>query len=233
MKTTIHIARFDPKKDEKPHFETYEVVYEQGMRLLHALEHIKTERDPTLSYRWNCGAGRCGSCAAEVNGKPVLTCKYELLPQEKEITVEPMKVFPLVKDLVVDLTVLREDLKKIPGFKSKQKPFFKIYDYDIEIAKEMKKCIECGICQDVCHVLREHKAAYIGPRFIAKAASLDIHPTDEKKRAVKVEKLGTGYCNVTKCCQQVCPENIRITDNAIIPFKEKIAALHKKELFKK
>jgi succinate dehydrogenase / fumarate reductase iron-sulfur subunit len=199
------------------------------MHMLHAIEHVKNEKDATLAYRWNCGAGRCGSCAAEVNGKPVLLCKYEVRPEIKEYTVQPMKVFPVVKDLVVDLTAMREGLKKIPGFKSGQKPFYKMYDYDSEISREMRKCIECGICQDVCHVLREHKKGYLGPRFAVKAASLDMHPKDSQNRASDMEKAGLGYCNVTKCCQSVCPEKIRITDDAIIPLKEKITELKRKE----
>lgn len=233
MKIKLKVKRCDPEKDKQPHFEKYEIEHEHGMRLLHALEHIKDEKDPTLSFRWNCGAGRCGSCAAEVNGQPVLTCKYEILPNSGEITIGPMKVFPLVKDLVVDLTSMREGLRKIPAFKTTKKPFFKMYDYDVGIAKEMKKCIECGICQDVCHVLREHKTDYAGPRFMAKIASFEMHPYDSNVHAGTAEKSGIGYCNVTKCCQAVCPEKIRITDNAIIPLKEKIAENNRRNFFKK
>lgn len=223
MKIKLKISRFEHGKEKESHLESYFVEYEEGMRLLHAFEHIQKEKDGTISYRWNCGAGKCGSCAVEVNGKPSLACKYEIPKNAKEITIKPLKVFPIVKDLVVDLTSMRNGLKGIPQFKSKQRPFFKMHSYDIEIAKEMKKCIECGICQDVCHVLREHKTDYTGPRFMAKIASLEMHPYDSKNRVATAEKSGIGYCNVTKCCQAVCPEKIRITDDAIIPIKEKIA----------
>ena len=176
MKIRVKICRYDPEKDKAPYFKTYMVDYEPGMRLLHALEHVKNEKEPSLAFRWNCGAGRCGSCAAEVNGRPVLICKYEVPHKAEEIVIEPMKVFPIVRDLVTDLAVMREAQGKIPAFKSAKKPFFKMYDYDIGMAKEMKKCIECGICQDICHVIREHKKNYIGPRFIVKLASFETHP---------------------------------------------------------
>lgn len=233
MKIKLNITKFDPGKEKEPYLKAYEVEYEEGMRLLHAFEHIQKEKDSTLSYRWNCGSGRCGSCAVEVNGKPSLACKYEIPKGATEITVKPLKVFPAVKDLVVDLTPMRDGLKSMQPFKSKQKPFFKMYDYDIEIAKEMKKCIECGICQDVCHVLREHKTDYAGPRFMAKISSREMHPYGSNQNSATAEKSGIGYCNVTKCCQTACPEKIMITDNAIIPLKEKIAESKRINFFKK
>lgn len=223
MKTAVKIERFDPGKDAQPHAETYEVEWEGRTTVLQLLRTIQEKTDGALSFRWNCGAGRCGSCAMEIDGQPALACKYELAPDTAELRLAPMKIFPRVKDLVVDLTSMREGMKKIAGFQSEGRPFFRMYDYDIQVAREMKRCIECGICQDVCHVLREHKKEYAGPRFAVKAASLEMHPADAQKRAEAMEKSGLGYCNVTKCCQSACPEKIRITDNAIIPMKEKIA----------
>jgi len=246
MKIKLKIKRFDPHaRGSAPSatpsvdmFESYEIDCEQGMRLIDAFEFIRKELDGSLSFRWNCGAGRCGSCAVEVNGVPKLACKYKLNEAEKsnenkEITITPMKTFPIVKDLVVDLSSMREGLKKIIPFKPAQKPFYEMHEFDIQTAREMKKCIECGICLDVCHVLREHRADYLGPRFAVKAASLDMHPKDTEQRAKIMEKLGIGFCNVTKCCQTVCPENIRITDDAIIPMKEKITSMKQKEYFKR
>ncbi|HLC68857.1 MAG TPA: 2Fe-2S iron-sulfur cluster-binding protein [Candidatus Bilamarchaeaceae archaeon] len=231
MSVTIKISRSHAKR--AAYTEDYTVEYEKGMTVLMVLEHIRESMDATLSFRWNCRAGRCGSCAMEINGIPALACKAEIPADAKEISVAPMKIFPAVRDLVVDLTPMREGLRKIGGFQSAQKPFFKMHDYDIEIAGEMRRCIECGICQDVCHVLREHKKNYAGPRFAVKAAANEMHPEDRESRAAEMEKLGLGYCNVTKCCQSVCPEKIRITDDAIIPMKEKIAGLQRKEFFKK
>lgn len=251
MKIKLKIKRFDQQKDKEAQLASYEIDCEQGMRLIDAFEYIRKEIDGSLSFRWNCGAGRCGSCAVEVNGVPKLACKYKLENdnENKELTITPMKTFPVVKDLIVDLSSMREGLKSIIPFKPAQKPFYKIphpsdassqstqyfkmHEYDIQMAREMKKCIECGICLDICHVLREHKADYLGPRFAVKAASLEMHPKDTEQRAKLMEKLGIGFCNVTKCCQTHCPENIRITDDAIIPMKEKITSMKQKDFLKR
>jgi succinate dehydrogenase / fumarate reductase iron-sulfur subunit len=91
--------------------------------------------------------------------------------------------------------------------------------------QEFRKCIECFLCQNVCHVLREHhkQAEFAGPRFFVRAAALEMHPLDgEDRLALLKDSLGLGYCNITKCCTEVCPENITITDNAIIPLKERV-----------
>ncbi len=97
---------------------------------------------------------------------------------------------------------------------------------DIDRAQEFHKCIECFLCQDVCHVIRDHevnKLYYAGPRFFVKLASLEMHPLDTvDRRALMREYLGLGFCNITKCCTEVCPEHIKITDNAIIPLKERV-----------
>jgi succinate dehydrogenase / fumarate reductase iron-sulfur subunit len=98
---------------------------------------------------------------------------------------------------------------------------------DVDRVQEFRKCIECFLCQDVCHVLREHNKheEFIGPRFLVYAAALEMHPLDTADRipALKEEK-GIGYCNITKCCTAVCPEHIHITDNAIIPLKERVVS---------
>jgi len=96
---------------------------------------------------------------------------------------------------------------------------------DIDRVQEFRKCIECFLCQDVCHVLRDHerKDHFIGPRFLVRAASLEMHPLDEASRTEYLRTVGgIGYCNITKCCTEVCPESIHITDNAIIPLKERV-----------
>jgi succinate dehydrogenase / fumarate reductase iron-sulfur subunit len=97
---------------------------------------------------------------------------------------------------------------------------------DVDRVQEFRKCIECFLCQDVCHVLREHHRhdAFVGPRFLVHAAALEMHPLDTADRVAELKRAhGIGYCNITKCCTHVCPEGIRITDNAIIPLKERVA----------
>jgi succinate dehydrogenase / fumarate reductase iron-sulfur subunit len=98
---------------------------------------------------------------------------------------------------------------------------------DVDRVQEFRKCIECFLCQDVCHVLRDsHKHdEFIGPRFFVHAAALEMHPLDTEDRLEELkEAQGVGYCNITKCCTKVCPEHITITDNAIIPLKERVVS---------
>ena len=96
---------------------------------------------------------------------------------------------------------------------------------DVDRVQEFRKCIECFLCQDVCHVLRDHHKhdEFIGPRFLVYNAALEMHPLDTEDRlADHKQSQGIGFCNITKCCTKVCPEHITITDNAIIPLKERV-----------
>ncbi len=213
----------------KDRYEVFNVPYEDGMVVLNAIHYIQSHLDSSLSARWNCKAGRCGSCSAEINGRPRLMCKSPVSDFEGEITVEPMKAFPLIRDLVTDVSQNYEVAKKIPPFtpvETKDDPW-KMYQVDVDRSRELRKCIECFLCQDICHVVREHKADYIGPRFVVKAASFDMHPLDALDRTnYLADNAGIGYCNITKCCQEICPEHIIITDDAIIPEKERVVDTH-------
>ena len=205
----------------------YRVPIAPGMVVLDALHYIQAHVAPDLAVRWNCKAGRCGSCSAEVNGRPRLTCKTRMdaLPQDNPITVLPMKAFPVVKDLVTDVSWNYRVNRKIPAFRPRPGTQWKVKQQDIERAQEFRKCIECFLCQNVCHVLREHhqKEQFAGPRFFVRVAGLEMHPLDGRNRAKLLkDELGLGLCNITKCCTEVCPEEIRITDNAIIPLKERV-----------
>ncbi|MBI3859965.1 MAG: succinate dehydrogenase/fumarate reductase iron-sulfur subunit [Thaumarchaeota archaeon] len=206
-------------------YDSFEVPWEEGMVVLDAVHYVQAMVDPTLSARWNCKAARCGSCSAEINGRPKLMCKTRVDSIDGEITVEPMKAFPLLKDLVTDVGENWKVAAMIPAFspKSPKAREWKFYQRDVERSREFRKCIECFLCQDVCHVIREHEAEYIGPRWVVKAASLDMHPMDSLNRSKFMKDAGgLGYCNITKCCQEICPEHIVITDDAIIPEKERV-----------
>ena len=205
----------------------YRVPITPGMVVLDAIHHIQGHQAPDLAVRWNCKAGKCGSCSAEVNGRPRLTCKTRMdsLPLDKPITVNPMKSFPVIKDLVTDVSWNYKVNKKIPPFSPKPGVEWKMYQKDIDRVQEFRKCIECFLCQNVCHVLREHdkKEEFGGPRFFVRVAGLEMHPLDGLSRTELLkDELGIGLCNITKCCTEVCPEEIRITDNAIIPLKERV-----------
>ncbi len=220
----IKVFRFDPETEKEGKFVEYSVPKVDGMVVLDAVRYVEEHVDPTISIRWNCKAGKCGSCSAEINGRPSLMCKTRIDEIGQDINVAPMAAFPLIKDLVTDVSRNWEIARKIPMFTPRdnlEKPW-RINPLDVERSKEFKRCIECFLCMDVCHVVREHFTPYFGPRHIVKAASWDMHPLDGLDRSKLLNDMGgMGYCNITKCCTEVCPEHIRITDNAIIQEKER------------
>ena len=208
---------------------TTEVV--EGMVVLDAIHQIQAEQANDLAVRWNCKAGKCGSCSAEINGKPKLMCMTRLsdLPADEPVTVEPMRAFPHLRDLVTDVSWNFRVKKRIKPF-TPRKPdapdgTWRMQQEDIDRVQEFRKCIECFLCQDVCHVLRDHDKheQFIGPRYFVYTAALEMHPLDTADRIPELRQAqGIGYCNITKCCTKVCPEHITITDNAIIPLKERV-----------
>jgi succinate dehydrogenase / fumarate reductase iron-sulfur subunit len=213
-------------------FQDYETEITDGMVVLDAVHDVQAESASDLAVRWNCKAGKCGSCSAEINGKPRLMCMTRLsdLPLDEPVTVEPIRAFPRIKDLVTDVSWNFEVKKRIKKF-TPRKPdapdgTWRMAQEDIDRVQEFRKCIECFLCQDVCHVLRDHEkhAEFAGPRHFVYVAALEMHPLDTENRleALK-DSMGVGYCNITKCCTNVCPEHITITDNAIIPLKERVA----------
>jgi succinate dehydrogenase / fumarate reductase, iron-sulfur subunit len=212
-------------------FQDYTAEIAAGMVVLDVVHQIQAEQAGDLAVRWNCKAGRCGSCSAEVNGMPKLMCMTRLntLALDKPVTIEPMKAFPHVKDLVTDVSWNYTAKQRIPKFNPRPPDAadgtWRIAQEDVERVQEFRKCIECYLCQDVCHVLREHHMheQFIGPRFLVHIAALEMHPLDVGDRLPDLKaQFGIGLCNITKCCTKVCPESIRITDNAIIPLKERV-----------
>jgi succinate dehydrogenase / fumarate reductase iron-sulfur subunit len=205
----------------------YQVDVDEGMVVLDVVHRIQATQAPDLACRWNCKAGKCGSCSAEINGNPALMCmtRVEDLPPERPVTLSPLKSFPLVRDLVTDVSWNFEQNKRIRPFTPAPDTDWRMQQEDIERPQEFRKCIECFLCQDVCHVVRDHdrKQEFIGPRFLIRVAGLEMHPLDREDRLENLRReWGVGYCNITKCCTEVCPESIRITDNGIIPMKERV-----------
>jgi succinate dehydrogenase / fumarate reductase iron-sulfur subunit len=226
-----HFQVFRGTADVDGELVRYTVPAADGMVVLDALHWIQANAAPDLAVRWNCKAAKCGSCGAEVNGRPSLTCKTRLsdLPEDEPVRVEPMRSFPLVRDLVTDVSwnyAVNRSIQPFTPPTDKPQSEWRWQQEDIERVQEFRKCSECFLCQDVCHVLRNHEieSPFMGPRFLVRVAALEMHPLD---RADRLEHLhgegGIGYCNITKCCTEVCPEHIKITDNAIIPLKERVA----------
>ena len=212
-------------------FEDFEVAAEEGEVVLDVVHRLQATQANDLAVRWTCKAGRCGSCSAEVNGFPRLMCmtRMNLFEPGQPISIGPLRTFPIIRDLVTDVSFNYEAAKRVPAFKPRPREAdgtHRMKQEDIDRTQEFHKCIECFLCQNVCHVIRDHdenKASFAGPRLFVRYAELEMHPLDTNdRRNLLQEKMGLGFCNITKCCTEVCPEGIHITDNAIIPLKERV-----------
>jgi succinate dehydrogenase / fumarate reductase iron-sulfur subunit len=211
-------------------FQEFDVDVDPGMVVLDVIHRIQARHAGDLAVRWNCKAGKCGSCSVEINGKPRLACmtRMNAYGPDQVITVQPLKAFPVLKDLVTDVSRNYRQNLRIRPFKPRPRAADgkrRVYQADVDRVQEFRKCIECFLCQDVCHVLRDRGGAeqFIGPRFMIRVASLEMHPLDDDDRIPELRKeYGSGMCNITRCCTEVCPEHISITDNGIIPMKERV-----------
>jgi len=226
---TMQVFRGDGGSGE---FKSYNVDFDEGMVVLDVIHRLQATQARDLACRWNCKAGKCGSCSAEINGKPRLMCmtRMNTFAPGETISVAPIRAFPLIRDLVTDVSYNYEKAKQVPPLRLKPPETdgtYRMMQEDIDRIQEFHKCIECFLCQDVCHVIRDHeekKKSFAGPRFFIKLAGLDMHPLDTRDRSEFVkQQSGVGLCNITKCCTEVCPEHIHITDNGIIPLKERMA----------
>ncbi|WP_405487237.1 succinate dehydrogenase/fumarate reductase iron-sulfur subunit [Nocardia sp. NBC_00511] len=209
----------------------FTVLVNEGEVVLDIIHRLQATQAPDLAVRWNCKAGKCGSCSAEVNGRPRLLCmtRMSTFTPEEVVTVTPMRTFPVIRDLVTDVSFNYQKAREVPSFTPPVdlKPGdYRMQQADVERSQEFRKCIECFLCQNTCHVVRDHdenKHAFSGPRYLMRIAELEMHPLDvADRRELAQEDAGLGYCNITKCCTEVCPEHIKITDNALIPLKERV-----------
>ena len=212
--------------------DDFKVEVNEGEVVLDVIHRLQATQAPDLAVRWNCKAGKCGSCSMEINGKPRLGCMTRMSTFEphETVTITPLRTFPVIRDLVTDVSYNYQKAREMPAFAPPPGVApgdYRMQQVDVERSQEFRKCIECFLCQNTCHVVRDHeenKPAFAGPRFFIRAAELDMHPLDartDRKEFAKQEQ-GLGYCNITKCCTEVCPEHIKITDNAIIPMKERV-----------
>jgi succinate dehydrogenase / fumarate reductase iron-sulfur subunit len=225
---TMRVFRGGPEGGD---FKEYRVEAGEGMVVLDLIHRIQATQSADLACRWNCKAGKCGSCSAEIDGKPRLMCmtRMDTFKEGEPISVAPIRTFPLIRDLVTDVSYNYVKAKQIPPLRLKPPDAdgkYRMMQEDIDRGQEFHKCIECFLCQNVCHVIRDHdlKKSFSGPRFFIKIAGLEMHPLDSADRtAFMRDQAGIGLCNITKCCTEVCPEHIHITDNGIIPLKERVA----------
>jgi succinate dehydrogenase / fumarate reductase iron-sulfur subunit len=230
---TFRVFRGEPDEEGVPTGEMvdYTVEMDEGMVVLDVIHQIQAEHAPDLSCRWNCKAGKCGSCSAEVNGKSRLMCMtrmediMEETSENTPVVVKPMQAFPLTKDLVSDVQWAYDLNKTIAPLKGPDEMDWKFDQIEADRVQEFRSCIECMLCVNTCHVMREHQLfdEFAGPRFFVRLANLEMHPMDEENRLEMIkDDFGIGYCNITRCCTEVCPAGINITDNAIIPLKERV-----------
>jgi succinate dehydrogenase / fumarate reductase, iron-sulfur subunit len=211
--------------------QDFDVEVNDGEVVLDIIHRLQATQTPDLACRWNCKAGKCGSCSMEINGMPKLSCmtRMSTFEEDETVTITPLRTFPVIRDLVTDVSYNYEVASRIPAFTPAPREAdgnHRMQQIDVERSQEFRKCIECFLCQDTCHVIRDHeenKAAFAGPRFLIRLAELDMHPLDvvDRKHAAQ-DEFGLGYCNITKCCSEVCPEHIHLTDNGIIPLKERV-----------
>jgi succinate dehydrogenase / fumarate reductase iron-sulfur subunit len=211
--------------------EDFSVEVRDGEVVLDIIHRLQATQTPDLAVRWNCKAGKCGSCSAEINGRPRLLCmtRMSTFADDEVVTVTPLRTFPVIRDLVTDVGFNYTKAREVPSFAPPPELApgeYRMQQIDVERSQEFRKCIECYLCQNTCHVVRDHeenKPEFAGPRFLMRIAELDMHPLDaaDRQKAAQ-EEHGLGYCNITKCCTEVCPEHIKITDNALIPMKERV-----------
>jgi succinate dehydrogenase / fumarate reductase, iron-sulfur subunit len=209
----------------------YTVEVNEGEVVLDIIHRLQATQAPDLAVRWNCKAGKCGSCSAEINGMPRLLCmtRMSTFAEDETVTVTPIRTFPVIRDLVTDVSWNYDKAREVPSFDPGDvKPGeFRMMQRDVARSQEFRKCIECFLCNNVCHVVRDHEEnmpAFAGPRFLMRIAELEMHPADTAdRRQLAQADHGLGFCNITKCCTEVCPEHIKITDNALIPMKERVA----------
>jgi succinate dehydrogenase / fumarate reductase, iron-sulfur subunit len=232
-KVTFRVFRGEADSDGIPsgRMVDYKVDLDEGMVVLDVIHRIQAEHAPDLACRWNCKAGKCGSCSAEVNGKARLMCMTRMedildeSPSNEPVLIKPMQAFPLTKDLVTDTSWAYRTDQQIKPINGPEEPDWVFHQEEADRLQEFRSCIECMLCVNTCHVLREHKMfeEFAGPRFFVRLASLEMHPLDNESRIPEIkDDFGIGYCNVTRCCTEVCPAGIQITDNAIIPLKERV-----------
>ena len=211
--------------------QDFTVQVNEGEVVLDIIHRLQATQAPDLAVRWNCKAGKCGSCSAEVNGRPRLLCmtRMSTFTEDEIVTVTPMRTFPVIRDLVTDVSFNYQKAREVPSFTPPVdlKPGeYRMQQADVVRSQEFRKCIECFLCQNICHVVRDHednKHAFSGPRYLMRIAELEMHPLDvADRRELAQEDAGLGFCNITKCCTEVCPEHIKITDNALIPLKERV-----------
>lgn len=230
---TLEVFRYGPDGEDgggKGHFQSYEVPYTEDTVVLDALNHIKDQLDGTLSFRWSCRMGVCGSCGMVVNGDAKLTCSSflrDLLPGP--VRVEPLDNFPVVRDLVVEMSDFMEKLKSVSPWiiRKEEKPLDEgVYlQTPAELAdyKQFTMCINCVLCYSACPVVGM-QPDFLGPAALAIGHRYNLDTRDEgfkERREDMHSHDGIWDCTFIGQCSAVCPKHV---DPAAAIQQAKVAA---------
>ncbi len=216
--TTVkfQILRYRPESDDEAGWQEYEVPCQPDWVVLDALNYIKDELDPSLSHRWSCRMGVCGSCGMLVNGRPMLTCAAFVRDYTEQIRVEPLSNFPVVRDLVVELDSFMDKLKRVKPWiirrveraidegEVRQSPA------QLEEFKQFSMCINCALCYAACPVLA-HEPGFVGPAAIALGYRYNRDSRDEGEAArwdAMHGREGVWSCSYANECSEVCPKHV-------------------------
>ena len=218
---------------EQGAFRDYPTEVSEGMVVLDAVHRVQAEQANDLAVRWNCKAGKCGSCSAEINGNPRLMCmtRLDTLDLTAPVTVEPMRAFPLIRDLVTDVSWNFKVKQGIKPFTPRQPDApdgtWRMSQREVDRVQEFRKCIECFLCQDVCHILRDHRE-FDGlhrtavPRSTAPRSRCTRSTPPTGSADLKDRRRASATATSPAAARRSVPEHITITENAIIPLKERV-----------
>lgn len=232
MKISLKIYRFNPETDIKPHYDTFFIEANPMDRILDCLNRIRSEVDSSLSYRMSCGHGICGSDGITINGIPALACQKLVKDYDysRELLIEPLKYFPIIKDLNVNLESFFQKIKNATPNIIREKVFGSIENERLQSIEERSKiddaikCILCGCCVAACPVILEQEPRFVGPAAILRAQKyiFDSRLNDTNERMKILERsFGIWGCKSYYMCTIVCPKKIKVTE-AILKTKKKI-----------
>ena len=214
---TVSVSRYRPEQESEPTFQDYEVPLRDDWAILDAINHIKDTIDGTLSHRWSCRMGVCGSCGMMVNGEPTLTCAAFLSQYAPgPIRIEPLRYFPVIRDLVVDITSFMTKLKKVKPWivREEEKPLsegeYRQSPDELDAYKKYSMCINCLLCYSACPVIGL-EPSFIGPAAIALAQRYNMDSRDEgaaERLSILSQDDGMWQCTFVGECSEVCPKDV-------------------------
>jgi fumarate reductase (CoM/CoB) subunit B len=220
----VRIYRFDPEVDQAPRYDAFEVPRSPWMRVIDVLDYVHDTLAIDIAYRWLCSVKRCGSCAVTVNGSPALAC-WE--PAQDEMTIEPLRGLPVIRDLVISREPFDEALVRLDPLldrRAEYTGFPEPLSHEVMArSSSLRDCIQCLACYASCPVVAEPGSGFGGPALLVALAELALDPRDggDRTRAAH-EQLGVFKCVSCYECERVCPMEIPVVADAIEPLKRKV-----------